>query len=345
MLHSRVAVAASSHEVVCERCSPAASQLTTPRRRSSGSDIPGSGNIDDFDSWSSAAQSPLSESSSARSLPDASCKQRGGKWPGQRLSISDLSEAERMTPERLAERGLGFPWQQTSLCTVDFEAELAEKCRDLCIVPTPELGKKCMNSDMLSPADRHLTACTLEDRFTEESLEGTWYRSLEGSQYRPSLCSLELSPQLANSTRDFCLLPTPELKRTLKSSSPPVRSSPMLLQQRFAACTHEEPYPTKSLPSYNYLPALPSYDYCPAGDLSSVQQLPLTQDAQMHCPPSWFLGKSRRCRAEETGRLMQGASKRDTFQPTSALPITLQSPGKALPPQKRLRAQARAGGA
>eukprot|EP00933_Yihiella_yeosuensis_P072279 TRINITY_DN80630_c0_g1_i1.p1 TRINITY_DN80630_c0_g1~~TRINITY_DN80630_c0_g1_i1.p1 ORF type:complete len:423 (-),score=70.79 TRINITY_DN80630_c0_g1_i1:155-1423(-) len=61
----------------------------------------------------------------------------------KRRSISELSQSARMTPKELERRGLGIPWQrQPNLCTIDLQpGEAAERAREFCLIPTPELMK------------------------------------------------------------------------------------------------------------------------------------------------------------------------------------------------------------
>lgn len=66
----------------------------------------------------------------------------------RRVSISDLSEKARMTPEALAERGAGFPWLcGPGICKIELgtgklnaaDASEAERARSFCLLATPEL--------------------------------------------------------------------------------------------------------------------------------------------------------------------------------------------------------------
>jgi len=76
----------------------------------------------------------------------------------RRRSISELSQSARMTPKTLEKRGMGIPWQRAAcLCKIDLdqcdnaEKANAEKARNFCLVPTPEL-KKGGQSPMHSPS-------------------------------------------------------------------------------------------------------------------------------------------------------------------------------------------------
>mmetsp|Transcript_91885 Transcript_91885/g.168509 ORF Transcript_91885/g.168509 Transcript_91885/m.168509 type:complete len:280 (+) Transcript_91885:88-927(+) len=172
----------------------------------------------------------------------ADCRQRRRRRSTHRLSISDLSDSERMTPERLAERGLGFPWQQEAFCTVELAPESTD--RDFCLVPTPELGKKSQSEGSpspmggLSPAalEEHLAACAVQERLTPQTLDHPWDQ--------PALCTVDVAPELTDVGRDFCLVPTPELGKKPPcndSPSPGDSLTPTALQQRFAACAREVP--------------------------------------------------------------------------------------------------------
>lgn len=169
----------------------------------------------------------------------ADSKHRKPRRSTQRLSISDLSDSERMTPERLAERGLGFPWQQEAFCTVELAPESTD--RDFCLVPTPELIKKFRSEGSPSPrADlsptvlqERLAACAVQERLTPQSSDHPWDQ--------PALCTLDVVPEMTDG-RDFCLVPTPELGQKPPCDDSPSSGdsiSPTALQQRFAACARE----------------------------------------------------------------------------------------------------------
>jgi len=84
----------------------------------------------------------------------------------KRRSISDLSQSARMTPKTLEKRGMGIPWQRAAgLCTIDLDpCENAEKARNFCLVPTPELIKGGQ-SPMHSPAES--SPGSLQRRFND----------------------------------------------------------------------------------------------------------------------------------------------------------------------------------
>lgn len=84
----------------------------------------------------------------------------------KRRSISDLSQSARMTPKTLEKRGMGIPWQRAAgLCTIDLDpCENAEKARNFCLVPTPEL-KKGGQSPTRSPSES--SPGSLQRRFND----------------------------------------------------------------------------------------------------------------------------------------------------------------------------------
>lgn len=101
---------------------------------------------DGFPSGCSVARSP-----SASSMSTASSGGKTRRRRSKRLSISDLSESARMTPEQLRARGAGLPWLRArKLCSLDLErpddADEAEDARQFCLVPTPELKARASTS-------------------------------------------------------------------------------------------------------------------------------------------------------------------------------------------------------
>lgn len=75
----------------------------------------------------------------------------------RRRSISELSPSARMTPPELEHRGLGIPWQRpaSKICTVELQADEAERARQFCLVPSPELNRnghsRCAQSPPRTP--------------------------------------------------------------------------------------------------------------------------------------------------------------------------------------------------
>jgi len=108
----------------------------------------------------------------------------GGNCCRRRPSISDLTDSARMTPEALAERGAGFPWQHAVPGLFKFEmgtspsggggAEM-ERARNFCILDTPEL---CRGS---SPSPEEEAALNGREPGESDSKEERSPRALQQS--------------------------------------------------------------------------------------------------------------------------------------------------------------------
>lgn len=111
-------------------------------------------------SAASSSMSPTGESSTGRHLGGSNIKRR---------SIAEMSPSDRMTPRSLEHRGLGLPWMRTSgICTLEMETdEVANRARQFCLVPTPELGGE--NKRTISPpsSPENQSPSAMQKRFVD----------------------------------------------------------------------------------------------------------------------------------------------------------------------------------
>jgi hypothetical protein len=120
----------------------------------------------------------------------------------KRRSLTEMSEADRMTPKELERQGLGIPWQRAhNICTIDLNAgEVDNRAREFCLIPTPELmkGEACQDDRprVSPPITPSRSPGTMQRRFVDR----VWRASLgqspcsEGSYTGLASTSIEVSP-------------------------------------------------------------------------------------------------------------------------------------------------------
>lgn len=123
-----------------------------------GDDTPGVSALDiDIDTSLARATNSLDISGEVADCSIISETSSSAHWSGmrnsRRRSIKDLSQTELMTPQSLQNRGMGIQWPKgPAICTVDVGlGEMSERVKQLCIIPTPELGQK-LRSPPRSPS-------------------------------------------------------------------------------------------------------------------------------------------------------------------------------------------------